>query len=174
MVETNWEAGSNLRVSSAQQTLSRRRTLVARQKSARPHVIVSNRDWDENFETPKQLRFGRRQSSSTLALFRNHLESYCEKYWRLLAQRIYRWRCLKSSSSFIRCWNLNKGFSLRQLSVIDGRGWHRIAFVLGQEPTLLRCTKLKSVVARITTHLKHCQALKVRCCKLKKNLSEKK
>ena len=31
---------------------------------------------------------------------------------------------------------------------------------------LLRC-KLKSVVTRITTHLKHCHATKVCCCKLK-------
>ena len=31
----------------------------------------------------------------------------------------------------------------------------------------LRC-KLKSVVARITTHLKHCHATKFCCCKLKK------
>ena len=34
--------------------------------------------------------------------------------------------------------------------------------------TLLRC-KLKSVVARITTHLKHCHATKFCCCKLKKS-----
>ena len=34
--------------------------------------------------------------------------------------------------------------------------------------TLLRC-KLKSFIARITTHLKHCHATKCRCCKLKLN-----
>ena len=36
--------------------------------------------------------------------------------------------------------------------------------------TLLR-SKLKSVVARITTHLKHCHATKFRCCKLKQHVA---
>ena len=35
---------------------------------------------------------------------------------------------------------------------------------------MLRC-KLKSVVARITTHLKHCYAIKFCCCKLKKHVA---
>ena len=36
--------------------------------------------------------------------------------------------------------------------------------------TLLRC-KLKSVVGRITTHLKHCHATKFRCSKLKQHVA---
>ena len=36
--------------------------------------------------------------------------------------------------------------------------------------TMLRC-KLKSVVARIITPLKHCYAIKFRCCKLRKHVA---
>ena len=36
---------------------------------------------------------------------------------------------------------------------------------------MLRC-KLKNIVARITTHLKHCHATTFRCCKLKQHLHQ--
>ena len=45
----------------------------------------------------------------------------------------------------------------------------RETFFFNLHATLLRC-KLKNVVARITTHLKHCHATKFRCCKLKQHV----
>ena len=39
-----------------------------------------------------------------------------------------------------------------------------------QATSVLRC-KLKSVVGRITTHLKHCHATKFCCCKLKQHVA---
>ena len=37
--------------------------------------------------------------------------------------------------------------------------------------TALLCCKLKCVVARITTHIKHCYRTKFYCCKLKQNVA---
>ena len=46
----------------------------------------------------------------------------------------------------------------------------RATFFINLHATMLRC-KLKSVVVRITTHLKHCHATKFRCCKLKQHVA---
>ena len=46
----------------------------------------------------------------------------------------------------------------------------RATFFFNLHAALLRC-KLKNIVARITTHLKHCHATTFRCCKLKQHVA---